>query len=68
MRIIKLKAVLTGSINDNLRRLGYSATLRARLRKKLGLIRINEESKIITDFIKEGLNRAKKKLKQSNKS
>ncbi|MCI7402083.1 MAG: RluA family pseudouridine synthase [Christensenella sp.] len=54
MRIIKLKAVLTGSINDNLRRLGYSATLRARLRKKLGLIRINEESKIITDFIKEG--------------
>ena len=56
MRKIDLQAPITGSINDNLRHLGYSATLRARLRNKMGLILYKDEAIKIVDFIKKGDN------------
>ena len=51
MRLININAIFDGTIEENLREQNYSASLCTRLRKKMGLILVNNEPRKIVDKI-----------------
>ena len=54
MRKINEIAIVNESIESNLRQLGYSSSICEYLRKKEGLIKVNEVSKRIIDYVNKG--------------
>lgn len=54
MRQINITAIKNATVEENLRELNYSSSLCSRLRKKMGLILVNETSVKIVDQINAG--------------
>ena len=53
MRKVDIVAVKSGSIESNLRELGYSSSICSRLRKRMGLIEVNNKACRIVDNIEK---------------
>ena len=54
MRLINITAKINATIEENLRSQNYSSSLCSRLRKRMGLITVNNEPKRIVDVVTVG--------------
>ena len=54
MRLININAILDGTVEENLRTQNYSSSLCSRLRKRMGLITVNNTPLKIVDKVKVG--------------